>query len=197
MRMLLLAILLLVGASPVVAQSNGGRGENPPAACVAGDFFVRTGANPAPCVCGAANTWTCITSAGGGLDPGDILVKLSGTCAAGFEEATELNGKTLIGTLAANKDVGTTGGADTITDVINHTHPVDDPGHAHVEQNNSATTGGLAGWAARDTSTSTPVATGYSTQSATTGVTTTNPAGGVASIDNRSAFIKVLFCRKT
>lgn len=52
-----------------------------------------------------------------------------------------------------------------------HGHNVTDPGHVHVEQNNSATTGGLAGWAARDTSTNTAVATGYSTQSATTGLT--------------------------
>jgi microcystin-dependent protein len=83
---------------------------------------------------------------------------------------------------------GATGGAathqHTYTDVPNHTHPVNvnDPGHTHVEQNNSATTGGLAGWAALDTSTNTPVATGYSTLSATTGITatTSNPAGGVA-----------------
>lgn len=68
------------------------------------------------------------------------------------------------------------------TGILSHTHPVTDPGHAHVEQNNSATTGGLAGWAARDTSTNTPVATGYSTQSATTGVTTTAPAGAVAAL---------------
>lgn len=38
------------------------------------------------------------------------------------------------------------------------------PSHTHVEQNNSATTGALAGWGARDTSTNTAVATGYSTQ---------------------------------
>ena len=82
---------------------------------------------------------------------------------------------------------GVTGGAATHTHaahtgVINHTHPVTDPGHAHVEQQNSATTGGLTGWGARDTSTNTAAATGYSTQSATTGVTTANPAGGVASL---------------
>jgi microcystin-dependent protein len=83
---------------------------------------------------------------------------------------------------------GTTGGSaahqHTYSEVPNHTHPVaiDDPGHTHVETTNSATTGGLSGWAARDTSTNTPVATGYSTQPATTGITASagNPAGGVA-----------------
>ena len=40
------------------------------------------------------------------------------------------------------------------TDVLNHTHP---------ENRNSATTGGLDGWAAGDTSTSTPLQTGYVT----------------------------------
>jgi hypothetical protein len=137
-----------------------------------------------------------VVSGGGGLAAGDIIIRLS-ACGAGFEEATELNGVTVIGTLAANADVGTTGGADTITGVINHTHPVTDPGHVHVENSNNVTTGGLRGWAAADTSTNTSTATGYSTASATTGVTTTDPAGGVASLDNRSAFVRVIFCRKT
>jgi hypothetical protein len=72
----------------------------------------------------------------------------------------------------------------TYTEVPNHTHPVNitDPGHSHVETQNSATTGGLTGWAARDTSTNTQSATGYSTESSTTGITatTSNPTGGVA-----------------
>lgn len=89
-----------------------------------------------------------------------------------------------------------TGGAATHThaahtDVLNHTHgvTVTDPGHAHVENQNSATTGGLTGWGARDTSTNTSTATGYSTASATTGITATaaNPAGGVASLTHDSA----------
>jgi hypothetical protein len=88
---------------------------------------------------------------------------------------------------------GVTGGSSTHTHaahtgVINHTHPVTDPGHAHVENSNNATTGPLRGWGAADTSTNTSTATGYSTESATTGITTANPAGGVASLthDNPS-----------
>ena len=46
---------------------------------------------------------------------GGIMMILSGTCPAGYAEAIELNGLTIVGTLAANGDVGTTGGSDTIT----------------------------------------------------------------------------------
>jgi hypothetical protein len=49
------------------------------------------------------------------LPSGAILLILSGTCPAGWSEATALNGKTLRGTLAANLDVGTTGGLDIYT----------------------------------------------------------------------------------
>ena len=108
---------------------------------------------------------------------------------------------------AAGSDPGATGGAQTHvhadhTDVINHTHPVTDPGHTHVENQNSATTGGLTGWGARDTSTNTSSATGYSTASATTGVTTNNPAGGVAAlthdaVNHEPAYYALCFIQKS
>lgn len=49
------------------------------------------------------------------LPSGLIVMMLAGTCPTGFAEASALNGKTIVGTVAANKDVGTTGGSDTIT----------------------------------------------------------------------------------
>lgn len=49
------------------------------------------------------------------LPSGLITLVISGTCAAGWTEVSALSGKTLIGTVAANGDVGTTGGSDTIT----------------------------------------------------------------------------------
>lgn len=55
---------------------------------------------------------------GGGsatLPSGVVFLILSGTCPAGSTEVTALNGKMLKGTLAANGDVGTTGGNATIT----------------------------------------------------------------------------------
>lgn len=120
----------------------------------------------------------------------DICAIWRGTRAAipaGWEVWAELEGRFPMGA-DAGQDGGATGGAathgHTYSDVVTHSHgvTVDDPGHAHVEQTNSATTGGLSGWAARDTSTNTASATGYSTQSATTGVTasTAAPAGSVA-----------------
>lgn len=55
------------------------------------------------------------TGGGATIPAGSILMVDTGTCPAGFNEVTALNGKTLVGTLAANGNVGGTGGADNIT----------------------------------------------------------------------------------
>ena len=63
-------------------------------------------------------TWTAIGPSGGGgggLPAGAILLVASGSCPAGTVEDPSLAGKTLVGTTAANGDVGTTGGSDTFT----------------------------------------------------------------------------------
>ena len=52
---------------------------------------------------------------GSTLPAGIIVMVTSGTCPAGFGEVTALNGKFLQGTLAANGDVGGTGGNATVT----------------------------------------------------------------------------------
>ena len=75
------------------------------------------------------------------------------------------------------------------TGVINHTHPTTDPGHIHDEYRNSATTGGLNGWGAGDTSTNTPLLTGYDTGSKVTGLTVDNPAGAVAALAHAGAAV--------
>lgn len=54
-------------------------------------------------------------SAAGGIPSGTITMILSGACPAGFTENSALNGRMLQGTLAANGNVGTTGGSATIT----------------------------------------------------------------------------------
>lgn len=134
---------------------------------------------------------------GGGesVPAGAILLIKSGTCPTGYTEESDLDGKTLIGTLAAHGDVGTTGGSDTITQVLNHTHPVTDPGHTHNQGLRNSGTAGTAGIQGASTANNATITNGV--PSATTGITTANPAGGVANIDNRSAFLKVIFCRKT
>lgn len=61
--------------------------------------------------CGAI----AVPSGGGSIPSGAILIMDSAPCPAGFTEVSALAGKTLIGTLAASLDVGTTGGSDTLT----------------------------------------------------------------------------------
>lgn len=185
-----------VGGTELGNPAVGTKGGVEAKACSGTDKVSAIGTDGVP-VCSADQ------SSGGGLPSGAVVLILSGSCpatlGAGWTEAA-LGGKFLLVTTNGAGDIGGTGGQDTVTSVINHTHGVNvnDPQHAHVENNNSATTGGLAGWAARDTSTSTPVATGYSTAAAATGITATtnNPAGGVASVDNRPSFVRVILCQK-
>ena len=142
-----------------------------------------------------------ISAVGGDSIPAGALFAFLGvSCPVGYVEETALAGKFPLGTLAANLDVGTTGGQDTITQVITHTHPVNvtDPGHTHLTQRYPTTTGGSSGFT-NDTSMSGTLADNtLPTKTATTGVTaaSTAPAGAVASIDNRPAFARVLWCKK-
>lgn len=108
-------------------------------------------------------------------------------------------GRVLVGVNAADADFDTvrkTGGAKTHTlttaEMPAHTH-VQDP-HSHVENQNSATTGGLAGWGARDTSTNTSVATGYSTAPATA---VNQSAGGDGAHNNVQPYIAVFIWERT
>ena len=122
----------------------------------------------------------------GGSLPAGLIVMWGGVVSAipsgwllcdGTNGTPDLRSKFIKGA-AAGSDPGATGGAATHThaghsdhaalshsahtgatvanhtDVLNHTHP---------ENRNSATTGGLDGWAAGDTSTNTPIQTGYVT----------------------------------
>lgn len=57
-------------------------------------------------------------AAGGGVPAGLITVIVAGTCPTGWTEVAALNGKMLRGTVAANGDVGATGGSDTITPTV-------------------------------------------------------------------------------
>jgi hypothetical protein len=163
----------------------------------------------------------------GAAPSGSILMVISGACPSGYAEVSALNGKMVLGTLSANADVGTGGGADTITPagsvsapaftgtlatlahsgtavsahsgtaVANHVFtpptiawPAGMPtfagtpstcvvNHVHVQNVNSATTGGLSGYTP-DTSTNTSTASGYSTANPTGGAASCTPAGSIA-----------------
>lgn len=140
------------------------------------------------------------SGAGGGLDAGLIVMSLA-ACPSGYAEETSLNGKFVLGTLNGNGDVTGTGGSDSITDIIDHTHAVNvnDPGHTHLTQRYPTTTGGSSGFTIDTSMSGTLADNTLPTKSGTTGITatTSNPSGGVASIDNRPAFVKVIFCKKS
>lgn len=203
----------------------------PPSPCPSGEYqplLINAAAN-AYWMC-ASGVWQSVSIGGVGIPSGLITLIETSVCPTGWTEVSALNGKTLIGTVAANKDVGTTGGLDnitpdgsltmnTFTDVINHTHTISitDPGHNHTQNSfapriiNSGTAGtvGVQGASAASNANASNAATTATNIANTTGITasSSNPAGGVSSItptgsfsgnsfDNRSAFIKVIFCKK-
>lgn len=191
-------------------------GQQPPN-CAVGGFVISP--DETIWVCKGTGQAPIQLSTGGGSVPSGANIFIdSGTCPAGYTENTALNGKTLIGTLAANGNVGTTGGSDSLTpagtisainQVINHTHTVSvtDPGHTHIERIINSGTAGAVGVQGASAA-SNANASNSPSASATTGISasTANPAGGVASItptftgnqfDNRSAFVRVIVCKKT
>jgi hypothetical protein len=93
-----------------------------PSGCSTGNvFWLQDGVGtitPYYCTAGTWSTWNAA------IPSGTLLMIASGTCPSGYTESSALNGKTLVGTLAANKDVGTTGGADTITPAGTNGAPV-------------------------------------------------------------------------
>ena len=93
---------------------------------------------------------------------------------------------------AAAENPGATGGASThthvahaahthdYTQIVNHTHPVTDPGHVHTTQRYPTATGANSGFTIDTSMSGTLADNTLPVKSNTTGVTTTNPAGGVA-----------------
>jgi hypothetical protein len=152
-----------------------------------------------------------------GVPSGAIILSLT-ACPSAYSEVTALNGVTLIGTLFANGDVGTTGGSNTITPAGTVAAPVFTgaalPGHAHelpfildtaaprFHQISPVTFG--TGTARPSTSQSAqnahvvtaPVALSQSVSAGTPAGSVSAPAFSGVPFDNRSAFVKVIFCSK-
>lgn len=106
MRAMLTAALLLVSALGFAQQ---------PPNCPLGTSVVA--ADSTAWICRGPNIAPLQVSTGGGeaVPAGSILLIKSGTCPTGYTEDADFNGRTVIGTLAANSNVGTTGGTDLIT----------------------------------------------------------------------------------
>lgn len=135
-------------------------------------------------------TWAAPPGGGGEAFPvGSVFIAVVSTDPAtllgyGTWEAFAA-GRVLVGRDAGQTEFDTveeTGGAKTHTLTI-----AEMPSHTHVETNNSATTGGIVGWGARDTSTNTQTATGYSTEA----------TGGGGAHNNLQPYIVVYMWKRT
>jgi hypothetical protein len=124
-RPLPIFLLTVLLSAPVLGAGDPGTLTQPhpygatlPPACTVGEIFTLTSSPLGLHVCTSIDTWTPPAS-GGGVPAGLITFVITGACPSGWSEVTALAGKTLVGTLAANVDVGTTGGNDSITPTVN------------------------------------------------------------------------------
>lgn len=186
---LLLAGILLLGATRVSAQ--------PTAGCLTGSPTQVFVAGGALYWCSAPNTWTPVSTGGGGVPAGAIVFVASGTCPATYTEVAALNGRLVRGTLAANADVGTTGGSDTVTPTFT----------GSAATTSAVSAGTPAGTVAAHTIVSTKqgTATGNVVTTAThvftgsalgTHTHTVTAAGTIGAIDVRGAFLALIACQK-
>ncbi len=182
-----------------------------PAKCTdSSQIYIRTGVGMY--YCSAQDVWTLLT-VGHALPSGTVVAITTGTCPSGTSQVTALNGKTLFGTLAANGNVGTTGGSDTITPAGTNGTPtftgsalgattftLASTGATNAEASATsivsnagilATISGSSGGVAVLTDTTTAKSAG------TPVGTVTAPAFTGTSFDNRSAFTYVIFCSAT
>ncbi len=186
----------------------------------AGNWIVTTTTAVLTVCNSSGSAWLTVPS----IPSGMISLSLT-SCPTGWTEATELNGVTLVGTLAANGNVGTTGGADNITPAGTNQALT----FTGTQTNTSAITAGTpAGTNAASATTGNCAATNLAigtgattackatapnlTVSAQTFTGTalgthqhTNTATGTINtptftgtqFDNRSAFTRVIFCKKS
>lgn len=148
------------------------------------------------------------TAAANATIPAGLIVISLTTCPAAFTEVLELNGKTLIGTVVANGNVNTTGGSDTVTPAGTNSAPTFTGSalatHTHTFTGSAATAASTTASPKLVTAnTSTGVATVTTATGTNSAVSAGTPAGTVSApvftgsaLDNRSAFIRVIFCQK-
>jgi hypothetical protein len=198
-----------------------------PGTCHKNDIFIITSTPTTMKVCTATDVLTDITigSTGTTIPAGMIQFIAAGTCPAGWTEVAALNGKTIIGTVAANGNVGTTGGADSITPAgTNGAQTIAWP--AGVPTNGAIALGSFVNTATATTgncaATNLAIGTGAATACKAAAPNLTVPAEGHSgsltpptvswpagvptvtvpsfsgtAFDNRSAWVKVIGCQKS
>jgi len=224
-----LVIILVLFGSLLGAQNQSPAVGAPTMGCTSGQEYFQSDAADGEnkWFCNAKGVWVQLVPAGASIPTGSILLIVSGSCPSGFEEESSLNGKTLLGTLAGNKDIGTSGGSDTLTASGTVSQPTF-TGNAGVTSLVSAGTpsgtvsqptftGNTLSGGSRKGGTSNPASiiengaavTGTISQPTFTGNALADhqhsltPAGAISQptftgnqADNRSAYVKVIFCRK-
>ena len=149
---------------------------------------VSVGVNPTTGLLSYCNAgiWTAVPLANGGVPAGMIGMIVTGSCPSSWTQVTALNGVMLQGTIAANGDVGQTGGSNSIT----ATGTVSTPTFTGAQGTTSATSGGTPAGTngtvsftpagTNGTASFTPAGTnGTTTTGATTGGT---PAGTISAL---------------
>jgi hypothetical protein len=116
-KFLLIILLLLIPRLAIAQAMRFPTVIDLPVDCVVGDVVFKLVGGLY--FCASDDTWTVAGGSESSIPSGSILLINSGSCPTGFTEDSSLNGKTLFGTLAANKDVGDTGGSDSITPTVN------------------------------------------------------------------------------
>jgi hypothetical protein len=180
-RILELALVLLIIWGWAVLFSRGGDPPGSPSALA--QSCPTPGDGKVPTWSAAANDYICQSpaSSSGSIPVGAIVIIAQGDCAAtlgtGWAEITAFSGVMLRGTLAANADIGGTGGSDTITPVGTNAATV--------------TTGNCAATVKTGTSSSTACS------STTPNLAVPGEQFTGSPFDNRPAFVKVIFCQKT
>jgi hypothetical protein len=180
-----------------------------PSTCQQGQFFFL--ANLGMYLCTSTNTWRIA-----GLPPG-LLVLSDSICPIGFTEISTWASRAIVATTTAAGNVGTTGGADTITPAGTVSTPTFTGSalatHAHElpMQLVSGTSSRLLAGAIFGTGTSRAAASALVPTVVTTSAAVAlsqavgagTPAGTVStptfagtSFDNRQAFVRLIICRK-